>query len=136
MLKSCKGLLAVVCSLLLATAFSLPVAAQSSTNPDNNQSLSNQNQSPGTQSQPGSTQQTTPSDMDRNQSNSDRYNSDVNQSNSDVNRQKPADTGVQDQDTNQNTTNNENLPRTASGLPLGGLIGAISMLGFAIRRWL
>ena len=108
MLKSYKGLLAVVCSLLLVTAFSLLVAAQSSTNPDNNQNLSNQNQ--GVPSQPGSTQQTTPSDINKNQPNSDQYNSDVNQSNSDMNRQKPADTGVQDQGT---TTDENGLPLVA-----------------------
>jgi hypothetical protein len=57
---------------------------------------------------------TTTTDRDRGQMNSDR----------------------DDNSSNDNDPNAGNLPRTASGIPLTGLIGAVSMFGFAIRRWL
>lgn len=76
--------------------------------------------------------QTSPSNTTPNPD--DQYNSDQNRSDrndSDLNREKPA-TGVQD---NQDSAQKK-MPRTASGIPLSGLIGAVSMFGFAIRRWL
>jgi hypothetical protein len=164
MFKTYKGLLSLVCGLLLGTAFTLPVAAQKTTPSDDNQNIQDQGQiSPSQSTQPSETSpsQVNPNDVSPT---SDQYNSDTDQQGTDVNRQKPADTGVrQDQGTSgehkthprskeyqqrnkgmsgttTGTSEEEGsphrLPRTASPVPMSGLIGAVSMLGFAIRRWL
>ena len=127
MLKTNRGLLALVCCLLLVTAFSLPLAAQDST--------------PQTTPPPSDTYQ------DRSVSTPATPSNQLdNPSNTDQDREKPSDPSVQPQDRstseqpatmqNKSSANSDEkrLPGTASGMPLVGLIGAASLVGSAIRR--
>jgi len=137
MVKTYKGLLSLICCLLLATVFSLPLAAQSTAPQSTPQSDVNQDRNLSTPS--------TPSD----QYNSAHPSAAPETQPTDLDREKPADSSDKPQDRSTDPARSDSssrddssrtdsdsgrLPGTASGIPLVGLIGAASLFGAAIRR--